>query len=98
MEPIEKMLRHPRRRVFVAAGVLTVAGCAAGASLAPSGARPQAASLASAGMTPVDRRIELALREHPEVEVRIDELLATPMMRDPGFRAAVDVWVRYWSQ
>jgi membrane-bound lytic murein transglycosylase D len=96
--PIEKMLRHPRRRLFVAAGVLTVAGCAAGASLAPSAARPQAASLASAGLPPVERRIELALREHPELEVRIDELVATPMMGNPEFRAAVDGWVRYWSQ
>ena len=96
-DPIEKMLRHPRRRVFVAAGVLTVAGCAAGASLAPSAGRPQA-SLASPDLPPVERRIELALREHPAVDVRIDELLATPMMNDPSFRAAVEGWVRYWSE
>ena len=96
--PIEKLLRRPLRRVFAAAGVLTVAGCAASASLAPSAVRPQSASLASAEITPVERRIELALRDHPEVEVRIDELVSTSMMSDPSFRAEVDQWVRYWGQ
>lgn len=95
--PIEKMLRHPLRRVFAAAGVLTVAGCAASASLAPSAARTQSGPLASSGLSPVERRIEVALRDHPEVEVRIDELASTPMMSDPSFRAEVDEWVRYWG-
>jgi membrane-bound lytic murein transglycosylase D len=60
--------------------------------------RPYSASLASAGLPPVERRIELALRDHPEVEVRIDELVATPMMSDPSFRAEVDEWVSYWGK
>jgi membrane-bound lytic murein transglycosylase D len=81
----------------VAAGALTVAGCAT-VGPAPSATHPQAASLESASLPPVERRIELALREHPELEVRIDELVATSMMGDPEFRAAVDGWVRYWSQ
>ena len=33
----------------------------------------------------------------PDVEAAVDPLRATPMLRDPSFRAEVDDWVRRWS-
>ncbi|HUF75263.1 MAG TPA: transglycosylase SLT domain-containing protein [Longimicrobiales bacterium] len=36
------------------------------------------------------------MTEHPEVEVFIDEILASPVLRDPDFARALDAWVRYW--
>jgi len=41
--------------------------------------------------------VELEPRDHPDVEVRIDEILATPVLGDEEFRAAVDSWVVYWQ-
>jgi membrane-bound lytic murein transglycosylase D len=81
----------------VAAAVLTAAGCAAGASMSAPVARPERA-LHSPQIAPLDSRIEIALREHPAIEVDIDELLATPMLTDPQFQAAVDDWVDYWTE
>jgi len=102
MESIERVYRQPRRRILIAAGVLTAAGCAAGASLAPSAARPELVpsdvALPPPRMRPLDTRIEIVLREHPEVEVTIDEILATPMVRDPEFQEAVRAWVEYWRE
>jgi membrane-bound lytic murein transglycosylase D len=40
----------------------------------------------------------LALVDHPEVVVEIDEILATNVMNDPTFRAAVETWVGYWRE
>jgi membrane-bound lytic murein transglycosylase D len=96
MESIDRMYGHRRRKLAVAACVLTVAGCVAGASLAPPVAREQR-TLARPDLEPLERRIEIALRERPAVEVTIDDLLATPMLADPQFQAAVEGWVAYWS-
>ncbi len=102
MDSIDRVYRQPRRRILAAAGVLAAAGCAAGASLTPSAARPELVpsdvALPPPLLKPLDRRIELVLREHPEVEVTIDEILASPMVRDPEFREAVEDWVGYWSE
>jgi membrane-bound lytic murein transglycosylase D len=48
-------------------------------------------------MVPRPASVELEPRDHPQVEVRIDEILATPVLGDEEFRAAVDSWVGYWQ-
>lgn len=34
--------------------------------------------------------------DHPVVDVRIDELLASPVLRDPDFERVLGAWVDYW--
>ena len=42
--------------------------------------------------------VELEPNAHPAIEVRIDELLASPVLNDDEFRAAVDSWIVYWEE
>jgi membrane-bound lytic murein transglycosylase D len=41
-------------------------------------------------------RLELEPTAHPAVEVRIDEILSSPVLRDPDFERALGSWVDYW--
>jgi len=41
--------------------------------------------------------LHVAYLEPPEGEDQVDELLASPMLRDPEFQAAVAGWVDYWE-
>ncbi|HET9947693.1 MAG TPA: transglycosylase SLT domain-containing protein [Longimicrobiales bacterium] len=42
--------------------------------------------------------LEPARPERPEIEARIDEILASPVLRDPEFAEAVQGWVEYWRE
>ena len=55
-----------------------------GATLAPA---PLAAFAPRFGAGPID---------HPAVEVSIDEILSSPVLRDPDFERVLDSWVDYW--
>ncbi|MEQ1857565.1 MAG: hypothetical protein ABL963_13990, partial [Longimicrobiales bacterium] len=88
--------RSWQRSGYVLAAALSAGACA--------GVAPEPASLASAGvildaprLAAFDHRIELEPRDHPEVVVEIDEILATNALNDPAFRAAVERWVVYWQ-
>ncbi len=85
---------------------ISLGACAGGGGLAPAAvpqgaaADPLSAPVASRMLpmplgTFVPRvRVELA---HPEVEVRIDEILSSPVLADPDFERAVGAWVDYWK-
>ena len=45
------------------------------------------------GFTP---RFEVELRDHPEIEVSIDEILSSPVLLDPEFDRVLGSWVDYW--
>ena len=84
------------RRVVLLLTSLALAGCAGpfhSASSEGSGALDP--SLAPARL-PFEPRLDVRVTEHPEVEVFIDEILASPVMRDPEFVRALDSWVEYW--
>ena len=60
-----------------------------------------AASIPIEGLVPLEtvpftRSLELARSEHPEVEVRIDDILSSPVLSDPDFEDALDSWLEYW--
>lgn len=54
--------------------------------------------LMAVAVAPLESRVDLAPHDHPEVEVKIDEILASDALNDPEFRAAVDTWVEYWQE
>lgn len=41
--------------------------------------------------------LHVAYLERPDGAGRVDELLASPVLRDPGFRGEVAVWLDYWQ-
>jgi membrane-bound lytic murein transglycosylase D len=41
-------------------------------------------------------RFEVEVGAHPSIELRIDELLSSPVLRDPDFEHALGSWVDYW--
>lgn len=41
--------------------------------------------------------VHVAYLSPPTGEPRVDQLLASPVLRDPDFRAAVDRWIDYWG-
>lgn len=45
----------------------------------------------------VPPRVRVAYLAPPEGEPLVDELLASPVLRDPDFRSDVDGWIDYWS-
>ena len=77
--------------------LLALAGCAGGPFRAGPAlpTEPSGPSLAPAGLA-FAPRLDVRVESHPEVEVLIDEILASPMLRDPGFTRALESWVRYW--
>ncbi|MGE0159435.1 MAG: transglycosylase SLT domain-containing protein [Gemmatimonadales bacterium] len=78
--------------------VLSASGCAL---LGGGGAGPELvphdAVLPQPRVQPLESRIEIPRRAHPTIEVTIDEILASPVGRDPDFQASVAAWVEYWS-
>lgn len=77
---------------------LAASACAGATANPSSTAAPAERAFASVAMAPLQGRVELRPHDHPEVEVRIDEILATDALRDPEFRAAVDTWIEYWRE
>ncbi len=59
---------------------------------------PVGPALRTVAVAPLDSRVDLAPRDHPGIELRIDEILASEALNDPEFRAAVDTWVEYWQR
>lgn len=41
-------------------------------------------------------RFDVELRDHPEIDVSIDEILSSPVLRDPDFDRVLGSWVDYW--
>ena len=41
--------------------------------------------------------LHVAYLERPEGEIQVDELLASPVLRDPEFQDAVAGWIDYWA-
>jgi membrane-bound lytic murein transglycosylase D len=76
---------------------LTLLGCAGGGPFQPGPSAPGGlgSSLAPARLdfTP---RLEVRVKAHPEVDVFIDDILASPVLRDPEFARALDTWMAYW--
>lgn len=87
-------VRRVGRTLVVLACVAGAAGC--GRSAAPSPLHPDpapsAAVLPALPVTAPD--VDLPA---PSLEVVIDPIRTTPMLRDPGFRAEVDRWIERWS-
>ena len=77
---------------------LAATACAGATASHSPAAAPSEPVLAGVAVSPPESRVELTPRDHPEVVVRIDEILATDALRDPEFRAAVDTWIDYWRE
>jgi membrane-bound lytic murein transglycosylase D len=79
--------------------VWALAGCTVGA---PTGVSPSArgmdrrGALRPAAVEAFAPRVPLVVAEHPPVEVLIDEVLASAVLRDAEFTRALDDWVGYW--
>lgn len=76
--------------------VLAGAGCAGAGPLAP----PPPVSVAPLAVeSPLpEASFPAPFLAPPEHEEVVDDLLASPVLRDPEFRAAVDDWVVYWRR
>ena len=86
--------RHVGRTLVVLVCLAGSSGC--GRSAAPGPLHPDpaptAAVLPALPVTVPD--VDLPA---PAVEVVVDPIRTTPMLRDPGFRAEVDRWIARWS-
>lgn len=87
-------VRRVGRTLVVLACVAGAAGCRGGVGPSPlhPDPAPSAAVLPALPVTAPD--VDLPA---PSVEVVIDPIRTTPMLRDPGFRAEVDRWIERWS-
>ncbi len=90
--------RHTHRKLLAIAAVFAASACAAVGSSPSTSAAPPELLFVSADMAMLASSVELAPHAHPEFEVRIDDILATPVLNDPEFRAAVDTWIGYWQE
>ncbi|MSR20968.1 MAG: LysM peptidoglycan-binding domain-containing protein [Gemmatimonadetes bacterium] len=91
-------LRQSYRGTCAVAAIVAVTGCASASSSDATSAPQPRQPLVSHGMVPLASSVELEPHEHPAVEVRIDQLLASPVLNDDEFRAAVDSWIVYWEK
>ena len=41
-------------------------------------------------------RVDVGPIDHPAVEVRIDAILSSPVLRDPDFQQVLESWIDYW--
>lgn len=87
-----------RSTIAVSAIVAVMSGCGlAGGPVAPA---PTPLADPRIVVVPSDEVLEpvhVAYLIPPDGEVRVDGLLASPVMRDPEFQAAVSRWVEYWQ-
>lgn len=90
------------RRAHAALLSLVLGGCAGGlpffsTSSAPGdGAASRPTPLAPVALEAFAPRFEVEVDDHPAFEVHIDELLSSPVLRDPDFERALGSWVAYW--
>jgi len=84
------------RGAWVVVASLVVCGCGGGAAV--HNARPESPWLLA---HPIESHVLYEGRLVPErvatPELPFDEILASPVMTDPDFEAAVGRWVEYWS-
>jgi peptidoglycan lytic transglycosylase D len=84
------------RRALLAPATLFAAGCALlgspGPPTAPDPVQEPALHIGPTFVTPV----EVAYLTPPVGEPQVDRLLASPVLRDPEFQAAVGRWIDYW--
>ena len=90
-------LRHSYRGTYAVVAIIAATGCAGATSSYVASTPQPGLPRASARLVPIESSVELAPADHPAVEVRIDEILASPVLGDDEFRAAVDSWVVYWQ-
>lgn len=91
------MIASPNRvRLRLVVVSLVACGCAGGAAVysSPAGPLELLSHSIDAGVIYVPR---LAPVRVPPPEVRLDELVASPVSGDPDFEAAVARWVDYWQ-
>ncbi|MEX0837212.1 MAG: transglycosylase SLT domain-containing protein [Gemmatimonadota bacterium] len=86
--------RHLGRALVVLAWTAVAAGC--GPSVGPGPLHPDPAPRASVLPALPVTAPDVDLPE-PSVEVVIDPVRTTPMLRDPAFRGEVDLWIDRWS-
>ena len=87
----------PGHRLAGLVVALCAAGCVGGGALVPP---PPFSAAPLAVEAPLFEPVfhDAPLGEPPEHEELVDELLASPVLRDPEFTAAVDDWVVYWRR
>jgi len=80
---------------WCALGVGALAACGGGPPPPP----PSPVSAPTLALElPGEERAAEAHLPRPAATGVVDELLASPVLRDPDFRAAVDEWIDYWSE
>lgn len=79
--------------------MLFAAACGgpAGPMAPPPPPAPVAAPDIEVELSSVDRLLEAAELSPPRSDGVVDELLASPVLRQPDFQAEVEEWVEYWS-
>ena len=76
--------------------LLFAVGC--GSTVQPKGApEPVLPPSISIEPTPVPAAVGAAYLSRPEGEPFVDELLASPVLRDSEFQSAVNRWIDYWE-
>lgn len=95
--PREKGTRfsHTATRTVFLACLASVSGCGAGGPTAPP--TPYAAPVVFIDPAGFGGPSEADYLVPPAGEMIRDEILASPMLRDPDFLAEVDWWVDYWQ-
>lgn len=74
---------------------MLTSGCRGGPPAPPPPVGPPAIVLVRAAL---DGPTDGPLLVPPALEGVVDELLASPVLRDPGFRGEVEAWVDYWRE
>lgn len=82
-------------KLFAAALVAAMTGCGAGTPLAPPPV--PAPQLDVSAPTVAGDATQPELGQAPPERMVNDEILASPLMRDPEFQARVAFWVNHWS-
>ncbi len=93
-------LRPTRRGARSILLSIAVSGCVGGATIIPPPSAPR--SVEAVQPVRVERPtfrlvLEPVLIDPLEVEVRVDEILSSPVLGDRDFDAAVDDWIAYWQ-
>lgn len=91
------MRRLPsRRRTFAISSALALCACASGGSARGPNAAGNGALAPPATLVTFAPHLDLPALHHPELEVRIDEILSSSVLLEADFVRAVDTWVGYW--
>jgi membrane-bound lytic murein transglycosylase D len=86
--------RRVRRPLVVFACVAAATGCGRGVAPGPLHPDPAPSAAVLPALPAAAPDVDLP---PPSVEVVVDPIRTTPMLRDPDFRAEVDRWIARWS-